>query len=117
MNYKEYVITACNVSRKQDCHASTLRNVYNHFVDYMYESKCHSRGMFESYGVVLDFKAVEDNIVKAFCDADLKVIILCLRQETYTPLALVLASYIENRCRVKPEHSCEKPLDKPVPVL
>lgn len=97
MPYKDELKAAFAMSIKNDCDVRTLREVYNNFVDYLNETDCYSGGMFESYGVILDFKAIEEKVVKAFSKEELNVLILCLRQHTYTPLALVLANYVEHR--------------------
>lgn len=97
MPNKEELKAVVTISIKHDCDVRTLREVYNNLVDYLHETDCHSGGMFESYGVILDFKAIEEKVVRIFSKEELNVLVLCLRQCDYTPLALVLASYIESR--------------------
>lgn len=90
------LISACAYFQKAATPGNS-RLVYDHLVDYLYDSDCHSGGMFESYGVLLDFVAIEKAVTNAFDKNMLLTLVEVLRNNVYTPLALVLASYLEAR--------------------
>lgn len=93
---KQELLNACRYYQNASTPANS-RQVYDHLVDYLYDSDCHSGGMFESYGVILDFVTIEKEVTHAFEKDLLLTLVEVLRNNVYTPLALVLASYLEAR--------------------
>ena len=81
---------------KEVLNSKDYRAIYDHFVDYMYDAKWYTGGMFESYGTILEFENIQNQLGN-FTKYELQVLINTLRHVTFTPLALVLATFLELR--------------------
>lgn len=84
---------------------ANCRQVYDCLTDYLCDNNCnlnfYSRKpcMFESYGTILNFEEID----RAFLDFDkrhLDLIVKVLNYFAYTPLALVLGSYLRGKLQL-----------------